>query len=508
MSLPLTNNAANNIERTGIQDRSLRLARLIADQLSDRQQPNGAFPQHSFYAPAFAAALWAQLDPSHYAAKIETALTALETEHQDQRYHREFIEYALWQIPGLDRARRTAILRDAPTQSPDVANWQMLGLINGQLSQKHGAGKSRRFMNWLRWTFIRQHYWLAPLFWDRPSCFSGQYHAFCAALLTDSPKTAHQKIAAQATALIADLCDDHGYPNLLGRGAGQSFGAVCALYALAQHGFHHAADAILFRLETAMLTTGTLPLNLLSQNPLPDDPGPANPATPGWYGYNRHDDYLAFAGYWLLKVATSTTEPKPQPSLPNLITSPISIFSGPAYQAQMCPLGKRSFDITPCPVVLSGTGTNATLLFAPTGGEEDANSLYGPPSVPLPASIDGTQFAHIRRAFKLFDTVEIAFKLAGVSGTRTITFNDHEITITDEIATKCDLLRLLLHVDVKLIQTAPNQLNAPELGITFRADHDLIVSDPTHFTAAGPARMITAPNANRVTLRICWGNCP
>ena len=497
MSLPVT--------RTSMAERSHRLATLIADQLAERQQPDGTFDQHSFYAPAFAAALWAQLDPALYAPQIEEALRALEAEQQTPRYHREFIEYGLRQIPGLSDKRLNAILRKAPTQSPDVANWQVLGMINRHLSLKKGADKNRKVINWLHWTFIRLRYWRAPLFWDRPTCFSGQYHAFCAALLTDSPEAAHRAIATKATALIAKLSGDQGYANLLGRGAGQSFGAVCALYALSKHGFHIQADAILFRLENGFLMTGTLPLNLFSTADLPDDPGPANPATPGWYSYNRHDDYLAFAGYWLLKIATSPTEPRPQPKPPNLKAAPIAIFSNATYQAQMCLGGKRSFDLTPCPVVLTGSGTTTTLLFAPTGGEEDAPSLYGPASIPLPVTVDGKYFAQIRKASRTQNTVRINFKLAGVSGQRTITFEDTQITITDKIATKCDLLRLLVHHDVKLVHISQQQLHAPDLGITFKADQDLVIEGANHFTAAGSARRVVAPHTDHATLRICWG---
>tara|TARA_R110002049_G_scaffold75862_7_gene195192 strand:+ start:4897 stop:6402 length:1506 start_codon:yes stop_codon:yes gene_type:complete len=497
MSLPVT--------RTSIAERSQRLARLIADQLAERQQPDGTFEQHSFYAPAFAAALWAQLDPALYAHQIEVALSALEAEQQTPRYHREFIEYGLRQIPGLSDKRLNAILRTAPTQSPDVANWQVLGMINRHLSLKKGAGKNRKLINWLHWAFIRLRYWRAPFFWDRPTCFSGQYHAFCAALLTDSPEAAHSIIAAKATTLIAELSGDHGYANLLGRGAGQNFGAVCALYALSEHGFQTQADAVLFRLENAFLTTGTLPLNLFSTADLPDDPGPANPKTPGWYNYNRHDDYLAFAGYWLLKIATTPTAPRPQPTTPELKAAPIAIFSNATYQAQMCLCGTHSFDLTPCPVVLFGAENTASLLFAPTGGEEDTPSLYGPASIPLPATSDGKYFAQICKASRTKNTVRINFKLAGVSGQRTITFEDTQITITDKIATKCDLLRLLVHHDVKLVHISQQQLHAPDLGISFHADRDLVIDETNHFTAAGLARRVIAPHTDHVTLRICWG---
>ena len=490
MSLPVTS--------TSMAERSHRLARLVSDQLATRQKPDGTFSQHSFYAPAFAAALWAQLDSARYAPQIEAALRALEAEQQTPRYHREFIEHGLRKIPGLSDKRLNAILRNAPTQSPDVANWQVLGMINS-------IGKNRKLINWLHWAFIRLRYWRTPLFWDRPTCFSSQYHAFCAALLTDSPEAAHRIIADKATTLMAKLSGDHGYANLLGRGAGQSFGEVCALYALTKHGFHTQADAILFRLETAALMTGTIPLNLISPADLPSDPGPANPKTPGWYSYNRHDDYLAFAGYWLLKIAATPTEPRPPPKPPNLKAASIAIFSTLAYQAQMSLCGTHSFDLTPCPVVLSGSGTTTTLLFAPTGGEEDAPSLYGPASIPLPATLDGKYFAQIRKASRTKNTVRINFKLAGVSGQRTITFEDTQITITDKIAAKCDLLRLLVHHDVKLVQTTKQRLHTPNLGITFKADRNLVIDETNHFTAAGSARRVVAPHTDHVTLRICWG---
>ncbi len=214
---------------------------------------------------------------------------------------------------------------------------------------------------------------------DRPGCFSAQYHAFCAALLTDSPMPTQRKIAAKATDLIAQLCATTGIPNLVGRGAGQSFGATTALYALLKHGYWAEAEAILFRLEQTLRQTETLPLNLLAPNPLSDDPGPDNPQTPGWYSYNQHYDYLAFTGFWLLRAAIDSSPER----APTIRTNAdfLLIRDTDHYHARMCLRGKSSYDITTAPVLI----TNGHVFLPPTGGEEDFSSLYDPTSLPLPA---------------------------------------------------------------------------------------------------------------------------
>lgn len=275
MSLPVSS--------ADLEERCFRLARLIADQLADQQCENGNFAQHSFYAKAYATTLWQNLGDRRYNLKNMAAINALKTEKQDRHYHREFIEYALKYCPDTDNETRNAILRNALYQSPRVANWRILGMRIRQSGSWHDKLRAK-----LDWLYIRTRFWRAPVFMDRPGCFSAQYHAFCAALLTDSPIPAQREIAAKATDLIARICGTTGIPNLVGRGAGQSFGAVTALYALLKHGYRVEAEAILFRLEQTLLLTETLPLKLLAPNPLPHDPGPNNPQTPGWYSYNRH----------------------------------------------------------------------------------------------------------------------------------------------------------------------------------------------------------------------------
>jgi hypothetical protein len=497
MSLPLT----GNIFATRCQ----RLARSIADDLSARQCQEGNFLLPEFYAKAFACALWSRLDRKEYSDNIERALNALRMEIPDRTYHREFIEYALHSIPDLSEAERSSILKNTKNQSPDVANWQILQRINRKTKS---TSTFNRLMDTLHQAFIRFRYWRNPIFLDRPGCFSAQYHALCAALLSQSPRQADQEIAQNATHLIAKMTGSHGYANLLGRGAGQSFGAVSALYLLVKYGFHIQADAILSRIEETIQRAGTLPLNLLSPGPLPNNPGPANPATPGWYSYNRHDDYLAFAGFWLLRISELpfAAAAHPQPS-----SSPmIFLKSSPHYDTQMVLKGVRSFDISPSPVVVSGHGPKARLLLPPTGGEQDQQSLYGPASIPLPAMPDG-QVAKFQSATRLANNrVEFTFSLAGKKGRRIIQFDDNRITIQDicEGASpeKPDMLRLLIDHRLMLTRLSECELVIEEPGIRLSCDQVISIDNNDAFTAAGAAQRITVKNTDQATLSISWEN--
>ena len=263
MSLSITHDA--------LRLRCQNLATRIADDLATRQLTTGHFEQPDFYAKAFAVNLWHRIDPVKFGPNIDRALDALRSEPRDKTWHREFIEYALLDTPGLSSNTITAILWGTKQQRPDVANWQILGLIN---RQKRKAGLTAKLLNYAHFAFILFRYWRAPVFTDRPDCFSAQYHAFCAALLSDSPHKRHQRIANRATEILAQLAGTHGFVNLLGRGAGQSFGAVCGLYVLLKASYHNEAEAILHRLEDALLKAGQLPLNLLAPAPLPEKPGP------------------------------------------------------------------------------------------------------------------------------------------------------------------------------------------------------------------------------------------
>lgn len=500
MSLPITDQSTK--------ERCARLAQLIADNLTARQTPDGNFELPAFYAKAFAINLWTRIDPPKYAKNIACAWTALTSEAKGKHYHREFIEYALLSTPGITEVKLLQVLRDAPKQSPDVANWQVLALINRQMRHSTLAARAINFAHDM---FIRTRYWRSPLFLDRPDCFSSQYHAFCAALLSDNQPRPQRRLGQQATKLLTELSGKHGHSNLLGRGAGQSFGAVCTLFALQKHGYRQQAEAILFRLEDAFLQAGEMPLNLLAPNPLPDEPGPANPQTPGWYSYNRHDDYLAFAGYWLCKTAEL-----PDTERDNSATSQpcnnkrLLIVSTPFYQAQMACCGREMFDSAPVPVVVLGQAESAQILLPPTGGEQDHQSLYDAASVPLPA-IGNTEFSHISRMRKLSSNqVQFDFHLGGANGIRTITCNPSEITIQDRWkhsgAQKADLFRILIDGRIKLVQTSANTIAASDLGVTFSADAELNLEPNASFSSAGPANRITTPASVYATMKISWKN--
>lgn len=499
MSLP--------IARQSIKEHCARLAQLIAENLAARQMPDGNFEMPAFYAKAFAINLWTRIDPAKYAKNIERAWTALTSEAQGKRYHREFIEYALLNTPGMNEEKLRQVLRTAPKQSPDVANWQVLGLINRQM---RSGTASIRAINFAHDILIRARYWRSPLFLDRPDCFSSQYHAFCAALFSDGARS-QCRLGKMATQLLAELTGTHGYSNLLGRGAGQSFGSVCTLFALQKHGYTQQAEAILFRLEDAFLQAGAMPLNLLAPNPLPEEPDPANPQTPGWYSYNRHDDYLAFAGYWLCKTAELSDASPDHPATPQACNNKrLLVVSSPFYQAQMACCGREVFDYTPAPVVVSGQAESAQILLPPTGGEQDHQSLYDAASAPRPA-IGETEFSGIIRMRKLSpNQAQIDFDLSGTRGTRTITCNPSEITIQDRWEhsgeQKADLFRILIDGRIKLVQTSANTIAASDLGVTFSADAELNLEPNASFSAAGPANRITAPASVIATLKISWEN--
>jgi len=467
--------------------------------LADQQGEDGNFVQHSFYAKAYALALWQNLGDARHHPKSISAINALKNEKQDHLYHREFIEYALERCPDINVETRNAILRNAPYQTPDVANWRILAMCIHQSGSWRNKLRAK-----LDWLYIRIRFWRTPAFMDRPNCLSAQYHALCAALLTDSSIQAQRKIAAKATDLIARLCETTGIPNPVGRGAGQSFGAATALYALLKHGYRQEAEAILFRLEQTLLLTETLPLNLLAPNPLPDVPGPDNSQTPGWYSYNRHYDYLAFTGFWLLRAAVSNV---PESAPTNLATATpdfLLIKDTRHYHARMCVRGKTSYDVTPSPVLI----TNGHVFIPPTGGEEDFPSLYSPESQPLPAFADHEAFGAFTSGTINDTTVNIAFRLAGFRGRRSITFHDDEIIIHDQVradnSSGLHLFRLLVPAGFAYERQSEIRIDVPELNLHLIADHPIQIADEGLFAVTGPVKTIFVPSQSAATLRIVW----
>ncbi|MBC05888.1 MAG: hypothetical protein CMO10_06290 [Thalassospira sp.] len=501
MSLRLTDN--------DIRQRCQTLAHQIADDLAKRQRENGQFEQPDFYAKAFGVNLWSRIDPNRFARNIERALVSLKSDPKDKTYHREFIEYALLHTPGLKTEITREILRGTKQQCPDVANWQMLGLIN---RQKRQTGFVSKLINRAHLALILLRYWRAQVFLDRPKCFSPQYHAFCTALLSDSENPRHRRIADHATATLAHLTGTHGYANLLGRGAGQSFGAACALYMLLKNGYLDAADAILHRMEDACREADQLPLNLLAPALLPEHPGPDNPDTPGWYSYNRHDDYLAFAGYWLLKAAqVPAGDNRQHPELAIRRSSIVAQFSCPNYHAQMTLCGKQGFDVSGAPVIVSVQGKSARILLPPTGGEQDVPSLYNNASTPLPAMGESSFSRFLLGRRIQVNRVEVTFDLTGIIGHRQIEFQDKRVIITDHFPDyepgQVDLFRILIDGTIELEQTSPDTAICPQLGIKITADTPLQITSKAAFSAVGIATRISAKtkHGTSATLTISWG---
>ncbi|CAM3464281.1 Heparinase [Thalassospira profundimaris] len=497
-----------SLGQDALRNRCQNLAKRIADDLATRQLTTGQFEQPDFYAKAFAVNLWTRIDPVKFGPNIARALPALKSEPRDKTWHREFIEYALLDTLGLSSDTITDILRGTKPQRPDVANWQILGLIK---RQKRNAGLTAKLLNHAHFGFILLRYWRAPVFMDRPDCFSAQYHAFCTALLSDSPNKRHQRIANRATEMLGQLAGTHGFVNLLGRGAGQSFGATCGLYVLLKTGYPNEADAILHRLEDAVLTAGELPLNLLAPLPLPENPSPENPQTPGWYSYNRLDDYLAFAGYWLLK-ASQLPAPKHirSPASETASNDIVTQFSSSYYHAQMTLCGRQNFDVSGTPVIVSGQGKSARIFLPPTGGEQDAASLYNQASNPLPA-IGETEFSRFLQTRQISDNkIDVSFELADIVGHRAIEFQNARVIISDQIPShdpgKVDLFRILIDGKIELFQIAEDTIICRELGITLTANAPLQMIPQATFSAAGPATRISAKTGqgHSATLTISW----
>lgn len=491
MSLP--------VNPSNLQERCLRLARLIGDQLADQQCKDGNFAQQSFYAKAYALALWQNLDDARYLPKRIAAINALKIEKQDHLYHREFIEYVLQSCPDMNVETRNAILRNAPYQTPNVANWRILAMRIRQSGSWRDKLRAK-----LDWFYIRVRFWRVPAFMDRPGCFSAQYHSFCAALLSDSPIQAQREIATYTTNLIAQLCGTTGIPNPVGRGTGQSFGAATALYALLKHGYRREAESILFHLEQILLMTETLPLNLLAPHPLPDAPGPDNSQTPGWYSYNRHYDYLAFTGFWLFRAAMNNPS-EPSPNIPATATSDFLVIKDTRYyHARMCLRGKASYDVTPSPVLI----TNGHIFLPPTGGEEDFPSLYSPASQPLPAFADHEVFGAFTSSTVNDTSVSITFRLAEFRGLRSITFHEDEIVIQDQVQTDSPsglhLFRLLVPASFAFERPDRTRIDVPELNLHLIADHPLHIADDGLFAVTGPVKTIFVSNQSTATLRIVW----
>ncbi|MBO6803036.1 MAG: hypothetical protein JJ893_07185, partial [Thalassospira sp.] len=105
-----------SVSQDALRLRCLNLAKRIADDLATRQLTTGQFEHPDFYAKAFAVNLWTRIDPIKFGPNIAHALDALRSEPQDKTYHREFIEYALLDTPGLSSDTITDILRGTKQQ--------------------------------------------------------------------------------------------------------------------------------------------------------------------------------------------------------------------------------------------------------------------------------------------------------------------------------------------------------------------------------------------------------
>lgn len=577
--------ASSTAPALAAQTRAKRLAVLIADILLNQQTADGNFPRHGFYATAVALALWQGLGDTKYQSAINRALDALQTLPDTAHYHREFIEFALHQTPGIPKQLRKRILAGKTYRNARVANWlilRMLCLEKGNLPSRLAA----RILWWL----IARNFRSGPAFMDRKGSFSAQYHAFCAALLGFSTRPSCQAAGRAATGFIANLVATTGHANLIGRGAGQSFGTISALYALLSAGEDTLATPLLDQIEQSLIAHGTLPLNLLANagehlsvapvpspgpfparafpaglhataqgtepslspapattiapptnvlhlhahlaphtyhpsksslkaipahkpnRPFPENAGPDTPETPGWYSYNRHFDYLAFAGFFLLRAGqlaintsahcTTGAMAPDQPAQQNT-TTPFHQHCTPSYSALFNLSGAAQYDVTPMPVVTSRHGD---IILPACGGEQDFASLYGAASLPLPSCPQQNHFACYDTATYQGDTILMHYHLGGYAGTRRIVFLPDAIEFTDHVEIAPDgetpshqaprpddvirLFRLFLPYDLHATQHHPNRLSFSQIGLEITGSSPLNLTPSKHFSAFGPVQTL------------------
>ncbi|OKH89066.1 hypothetical protein [Thalassospira sp. TSL5-1] len=491
-SLGRFNAIAANDSHPSAQRRAHRLAVLVADILARDQTTTGDFPQHGFYATAFALALWHNLNAAKYHTAITRAFDALQQQDDGAQYHREFIAFALSQTSALTARQRRNILKGKPWQNARVGNWLILRI----LCLEKGSFLARLTAR-LLWRIIDRHFRDGPAFLDRRGCFSAQYHAFCSALLGFSQQPACQQAAIAATELIDHITRHSGHANIVGRGAGQSFGMVSAIYALLKAGKDRTAQILLDRIEQSLLLHQTMPLNLLA-----DQDGETAQTKPGWYSYNRYYDYLAFAGFFLLcagKVPENRAVPTPyKPQNTTANCQIFQLYQSPAYCAQMTLAGKSPYDTTPMPVITSPDGT---IILPPCGGEQDFISPYTTASLPLPGLPGTTIFAQPDTATYQNDTYVLPFVLGPWRGQREIRFTEREISWTDQIfpqdpATESHapasarLFRLFIPRGLYRHRMAENHFYFPAVGLEITGTAPLHLTRSNHFSALGRVQVL------------------
>lgn len=491
-SLGRFNAIAANDSHPSAQRRAHRLAVLVADILARDQTTTGDFPRHGFYATAFTLALWHNLDPAKYRTAIPRALEALKQQDDGAKYHREFIAFALSHTPALTTRQLRTILKGKPWQNARVGNW----LILRMLCLEKGSFPAR-FAARLLWRIIDRHFRDGPAFLDRRGCFSAQYHAFCAALLGFSQQPACQRAAIAATDLIDHITRQSGHANIVGRGAGQSFGMVSALYALLKAGKETTAQILLDRIEQSLLLHQTVPLNVLA-----DQDGKNARTRPGWYSYNRYYDYLAFSGFFLLcagklpenRAVRATDKPQNATATSRIFR----LYHSPAYCAQMTLAGQSPYDLTPMPVI---TSPNGTVILPPCGGEQDFISPYSTASLPLPYLPGTTIFAQPDTATYQDDTYLLPFLLGPWRGQRAIHFTENQISWTDQILpsdpitksrapASARLFRLFIPHGLCGHQMAENRFYFPAVGLEITGTAPLHLTRSNHFSALGRVQVL------------------
>jgi glycosyltransferase involved in cell wall biosynthesis len=269
----------------------------LARRLALLQRADGSFPEPAFYGVEFAAALWFAVDGRGYITPIERALRHSKARMvqaaaaaDDREFHWEFVLWALTELglnadPGLRRDNRR------------VLNWQLLlAVVDARLGRGLRADIVRR---------VRENQLPDGTIPDfdavqtRVVAISDQYHAF-ATLLADE---LHERfptdrplllLRERAVGRLLAVTRAQGDPNLTGRGARQLFGYGAAYAVFASLGEQELMTRVLDLLAERRWGDGLFPLCL-------DDAQQHYGPQPGWHGYNRYFDYLAFLG-WCLTV--------------------------------------------------------------------------------------------------------------------------------------------------------------------------------------------------------------
>lgn len=282
-------------------------ARIARHLLARWQASGGAFPAGSQYGEAFAVALWRryQLDPDGEATN--QALIAIQAKQADPSCHYEFITFA------LESAGRRSPFDEY--QGTKVVNWILLRQLCELLRGCKPASVHRVARRVLKWQqrpsglICDNRVWHALVPLRRGELHrSTQYHAAClfflAEILSRSSEPAILSSFDRGVGYLERVILPNGDALYVGRGQEQIFGYGAVLASLA----FQASRAGGRSAESMQRVLSFLLAHEEEPGAFPLVVGGA-PAPTGWYSYNNHDDYLAFAGFCVSRAAEWLRDP-------------------------------------------------------------------------------------------------------------------------------------------------------------------------------------------------------